>query len=110
MIANLALMPTIHEVFDLENGVIRGPHRVAELTPLELRMVAALARRHQMLCTKHYLVAAIWPQEKAPDSAYDKAIWRLGQRVREKLETAGWNEAGLRTRIGMGYVLDVEKL
>lgn len=102
-------MPTIHEVFDLENGVIRGPRRAEELTALELRLVAALVRRHRLLCTKHYLVEAIWPAEQAPDSAYDKSLWALGQRVRSKLERAGLREAGLRTRRGMGYVLDVDQ-
>jgi len=110
MIASVMPMPTVQEVFDLENGIIHGPCGSGELTRLELRLVAALAQRHQMLCTKHYLVQAIWPQEKAPDSAYDKALWRLGQRVRAKLVLAGLNEEGLRTRVGMGYVLDVEKL
>lgn len=110
MLVAVVMPTTIHEVFDLENALIRGPGRQAELTPLELRMVVALVRRHQMLCSKHYLVQAIWPEEKAPDSAYDKSLWRLGQRVREKLVAAGLSEAGLRTRTGLGYVLDVEKL
>lgn len=110
MIAAVVMPTTIHDVFDLENAVIRGPRREAELTALELRMCAALVARHQMLCSKHYLVEAIWPQERAPDSAYDKSLWRLGQRVREKLVEAGLSGEGLRTRTGLGYVLDVEKL
>ena len=110
MIAAVVMPTTIQDVFDLDKAVIRGPLREAELTRLELRMVEALVRRHQMLCTRHYLVEAIWPGEQAPDSAYDKSLWRLGQRVREKLVEAGLSGDGLRTRTGLGYVLDVEKL
>ena len=37
MIASVMPMPTVQEVFDLENGIIHGPCGSGELTRLELR-------------------------------------------------------------------------
>lgn len=97
-------MPTA-DVFDHEAGVIVGPRAVVELTPLEARLVAALARRAGKICSRHYLVMEIWPDETgAPVTAYEKALNGLVARTREKLAAAGLAEDTLHTRRLMGYV------
>ena len=95
------------DIFDAENGVLHGPRGDVELTPLEMRLVAALMARRGRLCGRAYLVEAVWPGEAAPLSAYDKAMGRLIGRVREKMEQVGLDPSALRTRVLLGYVLDV---
>lgn len=91
------------EVFDAENGLLRGPGGTVELTPLELRLLAALVRRAGKLCTRDYLVMEVWPDEQAPASAYEKALNGLVGRTREKLALAGLGAEMLHTRRLMGY-------
>jgi two-component system response regulator MtrA len=74
--------------------------RILELTPIEFRLLAALAARPGEVVDRRSLLRAGWPDERDPDPEWLKAHLA---RLRAKLEDAG---APLPTNVrGVGYTL-----
>lgn len=72
------------------------------LTPIEYRLLAALARHAGKVCTHRQLLAEVWGTESADQSHYLRIYMR---QLRAKLEESPARPRYLVTELGVGYRL-----
>jgi hypothetical protein len=89
--------------FDRVEAVVDG--RIAQLTPNEMRLMLALARKAGALSRSRYLLEATWGPSFLIDPLEDNHLLRVNlARLRGRLGTAG---DLIRTVQGMGYRLEL---
>lgn len=90
---------------DLEaRRVLRGGQPV-RLTPLEYRLLAALANRNGKVVTHQQLLSEVWGPEATAQTQYLHIY--MGQ-LRQKLESDPTRPRHFRTEAGVGYRLEME--
>ncbi|MCP4362367.1 MAG: response regulator transcription factor [Chloroflexi bacterium] len=90
-------------VIDLDKGVVwRGNGRI-ELTPIELRLLAYLARHPGQALSRSQILDAVWGT--AADSGSERAVNVHIRRLREKVELEPSKPALILTVPGVGYRL-----
>lgn len=82
-----------------------GPRGEIRLTPLEFRLIAALARHQGGVATQRRLLAEVWGPDHVDDTHYLRVYMK---QLREKLEEDPANPRYLRTETGVGYRLELE--
>ena len=89
-------------VVDLERRTARKGSVDLHLTPLELRMLAVLARHLGMVVTHRQLLTEVWGPTHARDTHYLRIYMK---QLRDKLEPDPAQPRYLLTEIGIGYRL-----
>ncbi len=90
---------------DLVKRRVSGPRGEIRLTPLEFRLIAALARHQGGVATQRRLLAEVWGPDHVEDTHYLRVYMK---QLREKLERDPANPRYLRTETGVGYRLEVD--
>lgn len=105
-IADSATLVVGDLVLDLTKGQARRGEQVIDLTPLEFRLLAYLARHRGQALTRQQIVEAVWGF--APDPESEKAIKVHVRHLRAKIETDPSHPELLLTVPGIGYRLASE--
>ena len=92
-------------VVDLEKRHAARDGEEIRLTAIELRLLAALAKRRGMVHTHGQLLREVWGPSHAGDTHYLRVYMK---QLREKLEDDPASPRFLRTEIGVGYRLSLE--
>ena len=90
---------------DLERRVATRDGEPLHLTPLEFRLLAALARHLGMVVTHRQLLSEVWGPSHATDTHYLRIYVK---QLRDKLERDPMRPRHLVTEIGVGYRLLVD--
>jgi two-component system KDP operon response regulator KdpE len=90
---------------DLARRIARGPRGDLHLTPLEYRLLAALARQEGGVATQRRLLVEVWGPEHVDDTHYLRVYMK---QLREKLEQDPSRPQHLLTEVGVGYRLVVD--
>jgi len=88
---------------DLGRHEVRAADRPVELTPIEFRLLAALAERPGQVVPQAELLTRVWGSDFASERLYLKLYIRY---LRRKLEADPSNPRYILTRRGVGYFLD----
>ena len=92
-----------HNVFvDLERRTATRDTAPLHLTPIEFRLLAALARHLGMVVTHRQLLAEVWGPSHTGDTHYLRIYVK---QLRDKLEPDPLRPRHLVTEIGVGYRL-----
>ena len=75
------------------------------LTPLEFRLLAALARRYGKVVTHHQLLAEVWGSSQVDQTQYLHLYMR---QLRHKIEDDPKRPRYFRTESGVGYRMEVD--
>ena len=89
-------------VVDLDRRIASRGGEDVHLTPLEFRLLAALARNHGMVVTHRQLLTEVWGPTHASDTHYLRIYMK---QLREKLEIDPLRPRHLVTETGVGYRL-----
>jgi len=87
---------------DLGARTARGPAAAVHFTPVEYRLLAALARQRGAVATQRRLLAEVWGPEHVNDAHYLRIYMK---QLREKIEADPARPRFLLTEIGIGYRL-----
>ena len=87
---------------DLERREVRADGREIHLTPIEFRLLAALAKHTGMVLTHHNLLREVWGPSHVDQSHYLRIYMK---QLRHKLEPDPARPKYLITEIGVGYRL-----
>jgi two-component system KDP operon response regulator KdpE len=87
---------------DLEKRQASGPAGEIHLTPVEYKLLGALARHTGMVVTHERLLREVWGPEHGERPHYLRVYMK---RLREKLEEDGGRPTFLLTETGIGYRL-----
>jgi DNA-binding response OmpR family regulator len=90
---------------DAEAGVVRVGRRVAQLSPLEMRLIVALLAEPGVAVSTSRLLAEVWPADRQVDAS---SMWILVWRVRQKIELDPKHPELLVNVPGAGYRLVVD--
>ena len=93
-------------VIDLANRTATRDNRDVHLTPIEFRIVAALAKHLGLVVTHRQLLAEVWGPTHESDTHYLRIYMK---QLREKLEHDPTRPRHLLTEIGIGYRLVVDE-
>ena len=91
-----------HAVVDLERRTATRDTEPLHLTPIEFRLLAALARHLGMVVTHRQLLVEVWGPSHAGDTHYLRVYVK---QLRDKLEGDPLRPRHLVTEIGVGYRL-----
>lgn len=89
---------------DLARRVAHRGEEPVHFTPIEFRLLAALARNAGMVSTHRQLLAEVWGPTHADDTHYLRIYMK---QLRDKLEPDPVQPRYLLTETGMGYRLDI---
>ena len=89
-------------VIDLARRIAHGPAGEIHFTPIEYRLLAALARHEGGVATQRQLLREVWGPDKV-DQAHYLRIYM--QQLRQKIEADPARPRHLLTEIGVGYRL-----
>ncbi len=92
-----------HAVVDLERRTAMRDTESLHLTPIEFRLLAALARHLGMVVTHRQLLSEVWGPSHARDTHYLRIYVK---QLRDKLELDPLRPRHLITEIGVGYRLE----
>ncbi len=95
----LALGPI---VIDLARRTARGPAGEVHFTPIEYRLLAALARHEGGVATQRQLLREVWGPDKVDQPHYLRIYMK---QLRAKIEADPARPRHLQTEIGVGYRL-----
>ena len=90
---------------DLERRVTAGPAGEVHLTPIEYRLLEALARDAGALVTQRRLIREVWGPDRVDDSRNLRVVVR---NLRQKLEPDPPRPRHIVTEAGVGYRLCAE--
>lgn len=90
---------------DLAKRHVSGPRGEIRLTPVEFRLMSALARHQGGVATQRKLLAEVWGPDHVDDTHYLRVYMK---QLREKLERDPANPRYLRTETGVGYRLELD--
>ena len=90
---------------DLERRVTTGPSGEVHLTPVEYRLLEALAREAGALVTQRRLISEVWGPDRVDDSRNLRVVVR---NLRQKLEPDPRRPSHIVTEAGVGYRLCAE--
>jgi len=90
---------------DLGQRIAQGPDGPLHFTPVEYRLLAALARHHGGVATQRRLLAEVWGPEHVDDAHYLRVYMK---QLREKIEPLPSQPRHLLTEVGVGYRLIVD--
>ncbi len=90
---------------DLERRVAAGPSGDVHLTPIEYRLLEALARDAGALVTQRRLIREVWGPDRVDDSRNLRVVVR---NLRQKLEPDPRRPRHIVTEAGVGYRLCAE--
>ncbi len=90
-------------VVDLGTRTATGPGGPVHLTPIEYRLLGALAGRVGLVVTQRQLIGQAWGQERIGDA---QGLRFHVSRLRRKLEPEPGRPRYLLTEVGVGYRLD----
>jgi two-component system KDP operon response regulator KdpE len=90
---------------DLERRTATGPEGPIHLTPIEYRLLAALARQRGGVVTQRRLLSEVWGPEHVDDVHYLRVYMK---QLRNKLEQDPTQPRHLLTEIGLGYRLSCD--
>ena len=91
---------------DLEARRATRDGREIRLTPIEFRLLAALAKHLGMIVTQHELLTQVWGPTHRDDTHYLRIYMK---QLRDKLEVDPVRSRHLLTETGIGYRLVVEE-
>lgn len=90
---------------DLARRLAKGPAGALHFTPVEYRLLTALARQRGGVATQRRLLAQVWGPEHVDDAHYLRVYMK---QLRDKIERAPAQPRYLLTEIGVGYRLVTE--
>ena len=90
---------------DFERRVTAGPLGEVHMTPVEYRLLEALARDAGALVTQHRLIREVWGPDRVDDSRNLRVVVR---NLRQKLEPDPRRPHHIVTEAGVGYRLCAE--
>lgn len=90
---------------DLERRTVSAPGREIRLTPIEFRLLAALARHAGMVLTHRQLLREVWGPSHVEQSHYLRIYMK---QLRDKLEPEPARPRFFVTETGVGYRLKVD--
>jgi len=90
---------------DLAKRSAQGPQGSVHLTPLEYRVIDALARNAGMIVTQEQLIREAWGPDRLGDSRGLRSYIKM---LRQKLEPDPRQPRYLITEAGVGYRLQVD--
>jgi two-component system KDP operon response regulator KdpE len=85
---------------DLERRRARGPRGEIHFTPIEYRLLAALARHHGAVATQRQLLREVWGPDHSEHAHYLRVYMK---QLRGKIEGDPARPRHLLTEIGVGY-------
>jgi two-component system KDP operon response regulator KdpE len=91
---------------DLERRVVAAPGRDIRLTPIEFRLLAALARHAGMVLTHRQLLREVWGPSHVEQSHYLRIYMK---QLRDKLEPDPARPRYFVTETGVGYRLKTDE-
>ena len=89
-------------MIDLHKRTATRDGRDVKLTPIEFRLLAALARHLGLVVTHRQLLREVWGPSHEQDTHYLRIYMK---QLRDKLEADPVRPRHLRTEIGVGYRL-----
>jgi len=92
-------------VIDLAKRTASGPAGAIHFTPIEYRLIAALARHAGGVATQRQLLREVWGPDHVDDAHYLRVYMK---QLREKIEADPARPRHLLTETGVGYRLIVE--
>jgi two-component system, OmpR family, KDP operon response regulator KdpE len=92
-------------IVDLERRTARRGNADVRLTPVEFRLLAALARQLGMVVTHRQLLSEVWGPTHATDTHYLRVYMK---QLRDKLERDPLRPQHLVTETGVGYRLNAD--
>ena len=101
--SRLAIGPS---VVDLERRTTRRGEAEVRLTPIEYRLLAALAKHPGMVATHRQLLTEVWGPTHERDTHYLRIYMK---QLREKLEGEPGRPTHLLTEPGVGYRLRIDE-
>jgi two-component system KDP operon response regulator KdpE len=87
---------------DLAKRTAHGPGGSIHLTPIEFRLLAALARAAGCVATQRQLLREVWGPDHVDDAHYLRVYMK---QLREKIEPEPSRPRYLLTETGVGYRL-----
>jgi two-component system KDP operon response regulator KdpE len=90
--------------FDLDRRLARGPAGEIHFTPIEYRLLAALARCRGAVATQRQLLREVWGPDQSDRSHYLRIYMK---QLRDKIEADPTQPRYLLTEIGVGYRMRV---
>ena len=93
-------------VIDLHKRTATRDGRDVKLTPIEFRLLAALARHVGLVVTHRQLLREVWGPTHERDTHYLRIYMK---QLRDKLEADPVRPRHLRTEIGVGYRLVIDE-
>ncbi len=100
------IVPTYQLRFDDRLGLFFYHSKALELTPNQVRLLRLLYRNSGTLCTRDQCARAVW-NEPYDQAIHAGALDQLITTVRTKLRQIDPSRDLIKTRRGMGYVLDL---
>jgi two-component system KDP operon response regulator KdpE len=97
-----SVLPFEAAVIDLHKRTATRDGRDVKLTPIEFRLLAALARHLGLVVTHRQLLREVWGPSHEQDTHYLRIYMK---QLRDKLEADPVRPRHLRTEIGVGYRL-----
>jgi two-component system, OmpR family, KDP operon response regulator KdpE len=88
----------------LDRRQARGPRGEIHFTPIEYRLLAALARHHGGVATQRQLLREVWGPDHSDRAHYLRIYMK---QLRDKIEEDPTRPRFLLTEIGVGYRLRV---
>jgi len=92
-------------VIDLAKRTASGPAGAIHFTPIEYRLIAALARHAGGVATQRQLLREVWGPDHVDDAHYLRVYMK---QLREKIEPDPARPRHLLTETGVGYRLLLE--
>nr|WP_238486443.1 winged helix-turn-helix domain-containing protein [Motilimonas eburnea] len=83
-------------------GKVRVAERLVALTPIQFKLLWALATHYKQVVDKRFLYKTVL---KKPWTVHDRSLDMHLSRVRKKLTGVGFNEERIATVHGIGYCL-----
>jgi len=91
-----------HVTIDVTQRIAHGPAGPIHFTPIEFRLLAALARHGGAVVTQRQLLKEVWGPDRVEQSHYLRIYMK---QLREKIEPDPTRPQFLKTETGVGYRL-----